>query len=181
VASFIAAAVLGGEIFHLGPQHIKYKMQTNNHSLFLGSLANQAVARNSHLIATTSHTTAGRPGSVQYPLEFSALAISSVVSGSNLSGPRPAEPLGNNDNSPLMCRLFAEVGQATTRINREQANRIVLSLYEEYKDHLDLATSPRGKTFNDLYDMDRLEPTEEHWQTYQDAKNKLQELGLPLE
>lgn len=181
VASFLAAALLGGEMIHIGPQHIKLHVQTNQHSLWLSSVANQAIARHTKLIATTSHTTAGRPGSVQYPLEFSALAIASVVSGSNLSGPRPAEPLGNNDNSPLMCRLFAEVGQATTRINREQANRIVLALYEEYKDHLDLATSPRGKTFNDLYDMNRLEPTEEHWQTYQDAKNKLQELGLPLE
>jgi hypothetical protein len=111
-ASYVASVMLEAEICHLGPQHIKYKQQTNNHSLFVGSLANQAVARNSHIIATTSHTTAGRPGSDQYPYEFSALALAVVPSGSNVTGPRPAEPLGFNDVSPLMARLFAEVAQA---------------------------------------------------------------------
>ena len=70
VASFIAAVLLGGEVVHVGPQHIKYKQQTNQHSLFLASLVNQAVARNSSIIATTSHTTSGRPGSEQYAREL---------------------------------------------------------------------------------------------------------------
>jgi len=131
-ASFIAAVMMGGEIVHIGPQHIKYKQQTNNHSLFMGSLANQAVARNSHIIATTSHTTAGRPGSAQYAYEFSALALAVVPSGSNMTGPRPAEPLGFNDVSPLMARLFAEVGQAAARLSREQATPIVEALYDTH-------------------------------------------------
>jgi len=181
VASFLAASLLGGDIVHIGPQHIKLHVQTNQHSLWLSSMANQAIARNTNLIATTSHTTAGRPGSLQFALEFSALAITSVISGSNISGPRPAEPLGSAQNSPMMCRLFAEVGRATTRIDRAKANEIVLALYQEYKDHLDLATSPRGKTFNELYDLNTLEPSEEHWNTYQEAKRKLCELGLEIE
>jgi methylamine--corrinoid protein Co-methyltransferase len=181
VASVIASAMLGGDFIHIGPQHIKLRVQTNQHSLWLSSTVNQGVARNSRIITTTSHTTAGRPGSLQFALEFSALAITSVISGSNISGPRPAEPLGFNQNSPLMCRLFAEVGRATTKIDRAKANKIVTALHEEYKDHLDLATSPRGKTFNELYDLNTLEPTEEHWQTYQEARAKFLALGLPLD
>lgn len=181
VASVIASTLLGGDFVHIGPQHIKLRVQTNQHSLWLSSIVNQAVARNSKMITTTSHTTAGRPGSLQFALEFSALAVASVISGSNQSGPRPAEPLGNNQNSPLMCRLFAEVGRATTRIDRAKANEIVLALHQEYKDHLDLATSPRGKTFNELYDLNTLEPSEEHYATYQEARAKLLALGLPLD
>ncbi len=180
VASFIAACLLGAEICHIGPQHIKYKQQTNNHSLFLGSLANQAVARNSHIIATTSHTTAGRPGSDQYAYEFSALALAVVPSGSNVSGPRPAEPLGFNNVSPLMARLFAEVVHAAAGMTREQAAPIVEQLYEKYKDKITFEKAPRGQPFEELYDLDRLTPTPEHQALYERVKGELIRLGVPL-
>lgn len=180
VASFIAATMLGAEVCHIGPQHIKYKQQTNNHSLFLGSLANQAVARNSHIIATTSHTTAGRPGSEQYAYEFSALALAVVPSGSNVSGPRPAEPLGFNDVSPLMARLFAEVAHAAAGMTREQAAPIVEQLYEKYKTKITFEEAPKGQPFEELYDIDTLTPTPEHQAVYNRVKEELIQLGVPL-
>ncbi|MEE9617180.1 MAG: monomethylamine:corrinoid methyltransferase, partial [Anaerolineae bacterium] len=180
VASFIAAIMLGAEVCHIGPQHIKYKQQTNNHSLFLGSLANQAVARNSHIIATTSHTTAGRPGSEQYAYEFAALALAVVPSGSNVTGPRPAEPLGFNDVSPLMGRLFAEVAHAAAGMTREQTAVIVEQLYEKYKDKILFEEAPKGQPFEELYDVDTLTPTPEHQAVYNRVKEELIRLGVPL-
>lgn len=180
VASFIAAALLGGEIMHLGPQHIKYKQQTNQHSLFLAGLANQAVARHSRIIATTSHTTSGRPGSAQYAHEFSALAITAVVSGSNVSGPRPAEPLGFNNVSPLMARLFAEVAHAAAGLKRAQAAEVVAKLYELYQDKIALGEAPKGQSFEQLYDLASLRPTAEHQELYDRLKEELARLGVPL-
>jgi len=179
-ASFIAAIMMGGEVVHIGPQHIKYKQQTNNHSLFLGSLANQAVARNSKIIATTSHTTAGRPGSDQYAYEFAALALAVVPSGSNMTGPRPAEPRGFNDVSPLMARLFAEVGHAAAGLTRAQAAPIVEQLYEKYKTKLTFEEAPLGQPFEQLYDLDTLTPTAEHQALYDEVKEELARLGVPL-
>lgn len=180
VASFIASIMLGGEIVHIGPQHMKYKQQTNQHSLFLSSLANQAVARNSNIISTTSHTTSGRPGSAQYAHEFSALALTSVTSGSNVSGPRPAEPLGNNNVSPLMGKLFAEVAHAAAGMSRDAATPIVEALYAKYKDHLDLENAPKGQPFEELYDLSTLTPTAEHQAVYDQVKEELVKLGVPL-
>lgn len=180
VASFIASIMLGGEIVHIGPQHMNYKQQTNQHSLFLASLANQAVARNSNIIATTSHTTSGRPGSAQYAYEFSALALAAVTSGSNVSGPRPAEPLGFNNVSPLMGRLFAEVAHAAAGMTREEAAPIVEALYEKYKDKMDLENAPKGQPFEELYDLATLEPTPEHQAVYDQVKEELIGLGVPL-
>jgi hypothetical protein len=169
---------------HIGPQHIKFKQQTNAHSLFLASLANQAVARNSRIIATTSHTTSGRPGSdeeaAQYPREFSALALCAVTSGSNVTGPRPAEPLGFNNVSPLMARLFAEVAHAAAALSREQAAGIVEKLYERYKDRIDLEKSPKGQAFEEMYDLKALRPTAAHLAVYQRAKEELSGLGIAL-
>lgn len=180
VASFMAMNLFGGEIFHIGPQHIKYKTQTNNHSLFLGSLVNQAVNRNSRFITTTSHTTAGRTGSEQYAYEFSALALAVVPSGSNVSGPRPAEPLGYNNVSPLMGRLFAEVAKAAAKLTLQQAAVIVEKLYAKYKDNMDLATSPKGQPFEQLFDLKTLTPTPEHLAVYERVKEDLIQLGVPL-
>lgn len=180
VAAFIAGAMLGFEICHLGPQHIKYKQQTNNHSLFLASLANQAVARNSHIIATTSHTTAGRPGSDQYPYEFAALELAVVPSGSNVSGPRPAEPLGYNNVSPLMARLFAEVAHAAAKLTRAQAAPIVEALYAKYKEKITFEEAPKGQPFEELYDVDSLNPTPAHQAVYDEVKAELIRLGVPL-
>jgi len=180
VASFIASIVLGGEIVHIGPQHMKYKQQTNQHSLFLSSLANQAIARNSNIISTTSHTTSGRPGSAQYAREFSALALTSVTSGSNVSGPRPAEPLGNNNVSPLMGKLFCEVAHAAASMTREAVTPIVEALYDTYKDHLELENAPKGQPFEELYDLTTLTPTAEHQAVYDQVKEELIKLGVPL-
>lgn len=180
VASFIAAVLLGGEIVHIGPQHIKFKQQTNQHSLFLASLANQAVARNSRIIATTSHTTSARPGSEQYAWEFSALALAAVSSGSNVTGPRPAEPLGFNNVSPLMARLFAEVAHAAAGMKRERAAEIATRLYEKYKDTLDLEQAPKGQAFEQIYDLETLRPTAEHQDLYHRLREELAGLGIPL-
>jgi methylamine--corrinoid protein Co-methyltransferase len=180
-ASFMAAVLLGGEIVHIGPQHIKFKQQTNMHSLFLASLANQAVARSSRIIATTSHTTSARPGSAQYAHEFAALALAAVTGGSNVSGPRPAEPLGFNNVSPLMGRLFAEVAHAAAGLSRGRAAEIVGRLYAKYKDNLELDKAPKGEAFEKLYDPATLRPTEEHQKLYDGLRAEFAGLGLPLD
>ncbi len=180
VAAHIASVLLGAHVMHLGPQHIKYKQQTNAMSLWLGSVVKQAVARNSQMISTTSVTTSGRPGSMQYIYEFSALALSVVTSGSNLTGPRPAEPLGWNNVSPLMCRLFAEVGRAAAKLSRQDANRIADVLHEKYKDKIEFKDAPVGLPFEQMYDVNTLRPNADHWALYEQGRKELKELGVPL-
>ena len=181
VAAHVASVMLGSHVMHLGPQHIQLKQQTNAMSLWMGSVIKQAVARNSKMINTTSVTTSGRPGSLQYIYEFSALALSVVTSGSNLTGPRPAEPLGWNNVSPLMCRLFAEVGRAAAKLDREEADRIVEALHEKYKDTIQLKDAPKGLSFEAMYDVNTLQPNEGHRALYMQGKTELRELGIPLE
>jgi len=180
VAEHIAAVMLNGDIIHLGPQHIKYKSQTNIHSLWVASRAKQAVSKNSKMIHTTSHTTAGRPGSKQFAYEFAALEIAVVTAGSHVSGPRPADLKYDNHNSPLMARLFGEIAHAAAKIKLETANEIVLELYKKYKDKLDFQVSPVGKPFEELYDLDTLQPKPEHLKEYEEVKRELEELGLEL-
>jgi len=182
VAEQIATLVVFGAVVnHIGPQHVRYRSQTNPASLWMNGVMGQAVARNSKLITTTSVTTAGRPGSMQMHLEAAALAICSVVSGRNLLGPRPAQPLYPNHHNPLHSRLFAEVAKAATRLKREDANEIVARIVSTYKDTLDFEKSPKGKTFEQSYDVKTLKPTEENLKLYEEARAKLIDFGLEIE
>jgi len=178
VATHIAEMMLGAEILHMGPQHVKYRSQTNIHSLWMASRVKQAIARNTKLINLTSHTEAGRPGSKQFMYEFSALEISVVPSGSHVAGPRPADLKFDNHNSPLMARLLGEVGHAAAKLKRDDANEIVKELYKKYKDKLDFAVSPVGKPFEELYDLNTLKPRPEHLKQYEEVKKELEDLGL---
>jgi len=173
--------VARADLIHIGPQHFRYRSQTNPASLWMNSVMGQAVARNSKLITTTSVTTAGRPGSMQMHLEAAALAICSVVSGRNVTGPRPAQPLYPNHHNPLHSRLFAEVAKAATRLKREDANEIVARIVSTYKDTLDFEKSPKGKTFEQSYDVKTLKPTEENLKLYEEARAKLIDFGLEIE
>lgn len=173
--------IFGAVVNHIGPQHVRYRSQTNPASLWMNSVMGQAVARNSNLITTTSVTTAGRPGSMQMHLEGAALAICSIVSGRNVLGPRPAQPLFPNHHNPLHARLFAEVAHASTELKCEEANEIVSKLVATYKDSLDFDKAPKGKTFEQSYDIKTLKPTEENTKLYEEAKAKLIDLGLELE
>jgi len=97
-----------------------------------------------------------------------------------VSGPRPAEPLGFNDVSPLMGRLFAEVAHAAAGMTREQTAVIVEQLYEKYKDKILFEEAPKGQPFEELYDVDTLTPTPEHKAVYDAVKEELIRLGVPL-
>lgn len=180
VACHIAAVMLGADICHFGPQHLKYKQQTSNHSLFVGSLVNQAIARNSRIITSTSITTGGRPGSEQYGYECAALVLAAVTGGANVSGPRPAQPLGYNNVSPLMARLMAEVAHATSMMSRSDATPVVEEIYIKYKDKMTFSQAPKGLSFEEMYDLNTLTPTPEHQQTYNTVKEELIRLGIPL-
>ena len=118
--------------------------------------------------------------SAQYAYEFSALVLTAVTSGSNVTGPRQAEPLGFNNVSPLMARLFAEVSHAAVGTKRESAAEIVAKLYEKYKDKIDLEQAPKDQVFEELYDLQTLRPTAEHQALYDKLKEELIDLGIPL-
>jgi len=53
---------------------------------------------------------------------------------------------------------------------------IVKQILGEYEDQLD--TAPIGKRFDECYDMERVQPTQEYLDLYDRCKEKLTEFGL---
>jgi hypothetical protein len=79
-----------------------------------------------------------------------------------------------------MARLFAEVAHAAASLTREQAAPIVEQLYGKYKDLLDFDEAPKGLAFEQMFDMKTLKPTDEHQAIYDEVKEELIRLGVPL-
>lgn len=110
VAFFLASLVMSGsEVSHFGVVHMKQICTTNPASLWVNSIATQAVQRNSNIIPTIGLTTAARPGSIQDILEIAGFGTTVACSGGNISGPRAATPLGENCVNPLDTRLLGEI------------------------------------------------------------------------
>jgi methylamine---corrinoid protein Co-methyltransferase len=164
----------------LGPQHMKYGQQSNQYSLFVNSLAGQAVSRNSHILRSTTAAVSAYPPSTQNMLEGAAIALAAVVSGSNISGgPRPARTFAEkNLVSPLATRLFAEVGHAATGMKRENADEILKGIVNKYIDTMAFDKVEKGRPFQETYDPETLRPNKETMDLYLEAKKELKALGI---
>ena len=65
---------------------------------------------------------------------------------------------------------------ARQKVTREQANEVVKRILSEYEDQF--GDPPLGKRFDECYDLDTLQPTQEYLDLYDRIKEKLTRFGL---
>ncbi|MEM2896689.1 MAG: monomethylamine:corrinoid methyltransferase [Candidatus Bathyarchaeia archaeon] len=177
-----ARIVFKAIINHFGPQHLRYHQQSNPQSIFMNSLAGQAVSKHSSLIRVTSATISARPFTEQIHYEGAAIALASVTSGSHVvGGPRPAKTLFLNHVSPLDTRVYAKVGIAATKMKREDANEIVKELIKKYQDKIEFDKAPAGKPFEECYDLETLTPKKEYLELCDKVEKEFRDLGIPID
>ena len=78
----------------------------------------------------------------------------------------------------MEARIGAEAGHLAARqgVTREQANEIIKQILDQYEDQL--AEAPIGKRFDECYNLESLEPTQEYIELYGRIKDKLSGFGL---
>ena len=171
--------VYKADLIYTGANHITYHAMTNPPTLWTTSVAVQALARNTRANGGPVTRTFAGPGTEQVYYELAAYTIVLNVSGSGaVIDPRMALPRYANQVSPLETRLMAEVNEAVSGMKREDANEIVKAICAKYKDYMDIHKAPIGKTFEQLYDLENLQPKEEALKVYEKAKKELENLGL---
>ncbi len=186
----MAIAIVGGCILlqmaymtqthSVSPTHPFYGNTTTPDILRATAPAQQALARNTHLLNDVVITPVGGPGTKTLLYEVAAQAMVAVASGSAaLIGPRSAAGIEPGHISGLEARFMAEVAHATAGMSRADANEIVQQLVARYADDLD--KRPIGKRFDEVYDPVRVQPTAEWLAVYEEVKAELRELGLNLD
>lgn len=77
---------------------------------------------------------------------------------------------------------MAEVALATHRMkmSRKDANALVLQLLPKYEHVFALENGNPGKPFDEVYDLQKIEPLDFWQKMYEEVKTELKEMGLKL-
>jgi methylamine---corrinoid protein Co-methyltransferase len=143
------------------------------------ALSCQALTRNTPFMLDVLTSPVGGPCTKTVLYESAAVATTATVSGvARTMGVRSTVGKFKGHSSGLEARFNGEVALAVAGMSREKANEIVKQIVPKYKDLLD--KEPKGKRFDQVYDMHTLRPTAE-WQTmYDEVKEELFGLGIPF-
>jgi methylamine--corrinoid protein Co-methyltransferase len=189
-AEGVAVAVVAGlillnqtyvaHIYNTRPNHPFYNNDTTRELIWATSLGIQALARNTNLITETLVGPAGGPGTKTILYENAAFSLANTVSGqSAMTSSHSAGGAIPRHASGLDSLICGETVHAASGKTREEANEIVNRLIALYE--ADLDTNPQGKPFEEVYDMETVEPTAEWQGIYDEVREELVDMGLPMD
>jgi methylamine--corrinoid protein Co-methyltransferase len=162
------------------PDHPFLGCNTTRELLWAMNVGVQALSRNTNLLVGTLVGPAGGPGTETLLYEVAAYAIGTTVSGQSLiEASHSAGGHVARHVSGLEARICGEIAHAVSGMGREEANELVEQLYANYEPDLD--TKPIGRPFEEVYDVQRVEPTPEWQGKYEKVWGQLVDLGLPLD
>jgi methylamine---corrinoid protein Co-methyltransferase len=143
-------------------------------------LAFQAVSRNTNLIIASMNKPAAGPGTKTLLYENAAMAIANTAAGlSVIESSMTASGINYKHASPLEAKLSAETAKAAAGLSRGAANEMVTRLLSKYAGELE--KKPVGQPFDEVYDLNTLQPTSEWQGMYDEVRMELIEAGLPLD
>jgi len=151
---------------------------TTGEMLWLVSVTNQAIARNTHLLSFSSTFTAAGPCTDFACYELINHAITATVSGGCLAPAAVARNMHPERATGMEGRIAAEAGHAaaTSGLTRKDANEIVKKILLKYENQI--KDAPLGQKFSECYDLDTVTPTSEYLELYARIKKEVSELGL---
>ena len=166
--------------------HFKYQCNTGRDTIWCASVHAQAVARNSHWPNLSLVYTAGGPMTEMYFQEVAAWVLATVPCGANVEIGGVAKAINIDHLTPIEPMFAGEVALAISSetgkeagMTRKEANEIVKELLPKYEDKIkgdpDLTI---GKKYQELYDMNTLQPSGEYVDLYHGMKKEIGKLGI---
>lgn len=178
VATTINAFVMTGATWHLdGPVHVRWGITTAREALAVAGHCAMAIEANTNLMLGNQYYTMAGPCTVMCLLETAAQAITDTASGREvLSGVAASKGVATNFTTGMEARMMAEAAWAVAGMETEKVNEILNKLVGMYEKNY--KTAPKGKSFEECYDLVKLVPTQEYLDVYEEAVKILTELGL---
>jgi methylamine--corrinoid protein Co-methyltransferase len=161
------------------PTHPFFMSNTTPEILWVIGMSCQALTRNTPFILDVLTSPKGGPCTKTVLYEATAVAATATVSGAaRLMGVRSTVGKFQGHATGLEARYNGEVAVAVAGMSRGQINEIVSQVVPKYVDLLD--QEPKGKRFDEAYNMHTLRPTPE-WDTmYREVKEEIAGLGIPF-
>jgi methylamine--corrinoid protein Co-methyltransferase len=143
------------------------------------SVAAAAFSRNTHLLTEFMTSPVGGPGTETLLYECAGMAlVASVCGASRILGVRSAVGVVENHCSGLEARFNGEVAHAAAGMSRQQADQIAKLAVASYLPQLQ--DKPLGLPFEEVYDLETVQPRQEWLAVYHKVKQQVSSWGLPL-
>ena len=142
-------------------------------------MVGQALSRNTPIILLNDIYTLSGPGTTQLLYECAAGAVVDTVCGFNMQGAGTTGGFKRDHTTGLEARFIAEVSRAALHLTRQDASELIPEIMKGYIDTL--SNPNRGRPFNEVYDVETIQPTAEWLDMYYTVKEDLSKLGLKFE
>jgi methylamine---corrinoid protein Co-methyltransferase len=162
------------------PNHPFLNCDTTPELIWATGLGVQALSRNSNTLPATLAGPVAGPGTKTILYENSAFTAAMVASGVSVMESSHSSSGGSipRHGSGLDSKICAEVTHAVSGKSREEANELVKKLIPLYE--VDYKNKPFGKPFEEVYDIEKIEPTAEWQGMYDDVLETLSGFGLNM-
>lgn len=161
-------ASLGGITQNPGPSHAHLSCDTYPDMIVSQAVAFQGLNRNTNLLTSAFVRPVGGPGTKDILYESAALTLASVPSGIALmEGVQSASGRFTAHVSGLEARFTAQIAHAAEGLTRREADPLVRRLVEKFKDKQ--KSMPIGKPFNEVYDIETVQPKPEWQRIYEEV------------
>lgn len=184
-AILCAAYILMGQLVHHGdyhhnfPIHFRHICSSTRDVIWGVSMAIQAASRNIPIPTLWAPYAAAGPNTRMYFYETAAIFLAWIPSGApGIMNPQPAKAVKVDGITPMEAKFATEMGMATTKLTREKTNDMVIRLLEKYEDQIE--TAPSGSRYQECYDPETGKPGEDYVRLYEEAKEELAKMGIPL-
>lgn len=168
--------VLRGCMQHPFAIHFDLRCTTSRELLWIRSVSNQAVTRNSPLGVLNLGYVAAGPMTEMCLYETAAWVIASVVSGGSIEAEGVASNIEVDYRTPLESIFAGEVAHAAAGMSRQQADEVVAQVVAKYEDRL--AQPPKGVRYQDCFDLPSGRAKPEYIALYAKVRKELEDLGL---
>jgi methylamine--corrinoid protein Co-methyltransferase len=158
------------------PIHFHYGCTSVRDILWADSVSAQAISRNSHFPFFVLNYVAAGPMTEMCLYEIAATVINAVVSGASIEFGGVAKAVEVDHFTPMEPKWASEIAHGVVGMTRSQGNEIVKKLLVKYED--DIPNAPKGRTYEQCWDMKTKQPIPEYKQLYQKIKAELAELGV---
>jgi methylamine--corrinoid protein Co-methyltransferase len=112
-----------------------------------------------------------------YFYEAAAVNLCCVPSGyGGVQTVHPAKAVIDDGVTPMEALFNVEVAYAVTGMRAEQASELVNQLLERYEERIKEA--PRGKQYQECYDLKTGKPSEEYVRLHDEVKDELARMGV---
>jgi methylamine--corrinoid protein Co-methyltransferase len=180
-AYYLLGILLFQGTYHLtGPIHFRFGCSTTRDSLWVFSIVGRATSRNIGYPAIALGYAAAGPQTKMYFYEAAAFNLSCVTSGYGaVQTVHPAKAIMDDGVTPTEALFCAEMAHNVTGMKADQANDLVNRLLEKYEDQIEVA--PKGKRYQECYDLKTEKPTDDYQKLYEEVKDGLTSLGITIQ